>query len=122
MKYTREQLINLRKKLINFLPVTHKEKIDKLTDILIEYPTISYCETTIKDIDRKWFKKTFYKTGHDCWGNGEYDIDFYICGWNEIQVKEVFFDVDNTPITASKLNINTLLEEVKEEHNKSFKL
>jgi hypothetical protein len=59
MKHTREHLISLRKKLIQFLPISHKEKIDKLTDILMEYPTISYCETSIKDIDRKWFKKTF---------------------------------------------------------------
>jgi hypothetical protein len=122
MIYTREQIISLRKKLIKFLSESHSEKISKLTDILIEYPTISYCETAIKDIDRKWFTQDWTSTGHGAFGEPEGYSTTSILGWDIFSVNEVFFNSDDAPIRCSDLNLKGLVRDVKIAHNNSFKL
>jgi hypothetical protein len=122
MIYNREELLGLRQKAIKYLKDSYTEDIDFLTNILLEYPTIHYCETDKSKIDGKWIKSEYTSTGHGAFGEPEGYRTFRILGWNTDNLSTVFFNSDDEPITCSNLNIDKLVEDVRTAHNESFKL
>jgi hypothetical protein len=121
MKYDRDKLIRLRKRLIQYQKSHNlSEQVDKLTDILLEYPLISYVETNVKDIDRKWVTRDWTKTGYGAFGEPEGYSTERILGWDITNLKCVFFTEDNTPILCSNIEIEKLINTVKQAVIESF--
>ena len=64
MKYTRENILNLRKKLIRYCSDTNLSDIEFITERLIEYPTMADVVTELSEVPRRYIQTEYVSTGH----------------------------------------------------------
>jgi len=124
MRYNRENILNLRKKLIKFCSDTNHSDIEFITERLLEYPTMVEIVTELGEVPRRYIDTEYVSTGHGAFGEPEgYSIS-RVCGSASLENRGiiVFLDSEGVPVYGCNRNIEKLIELVKDAHNNSFTL
>jgi hypothetical protein len=124
MKYTRENILNLRKKLIRYCSDTNLSDIEFITERLIEYPTMAEVVTELIEVPRRYIQTEYVSTGHGAFGEPEGYSVSRVCGSMSLDNRRimVFLDSEGIPVFGCNRNIEQLIELAKEAHNNSFTL
>lgn len=124
MKYNRENILNLRKKLIKFCSDTNYSDIEFITERLLEYPTMIEVVTELGEVPRKYIQTEYVSTGHGAFGEPEGYIISRVCGSMSLENRRimVFLDSEGVPVFGCNRDIEKLIDVVKKAHNNSFTL
>ena len=122
MRYTRENILNLRKQLIKYCSETNLRDIEFLTEKLIDYPTMVEVVTDLGEVPNGYIKTEYISTGHGAFGEPEGYTIRRVCGSGDLDNRRimVFLDSEGVPVFASNRNIENLIDIAKEAHSNSF--
>jgi hypothetical protein len=122
MRYTRENILNLRKKLIKYCSDTSNRDIEFLTDKLLDYPTMVEAVTELAEVSNQYIKSEYISTGHGAFGEPEGYSIRRVCGSGDLDNRRVmvFLDSEGVPVFACNRDIENLIDIAKEAHSNSF--
>ncbi len=121
MRYSRKEIVNLRKLMIKY---GVEENLVIITDMLIDYPEMINVVTNLDEITPKFIKREYISTGHGAFGESEGYTNEYVCGQPvERRRNMILLNQNDEPIFADKfVDIEKIIELTKEKHLESFKL
>ncbi len=122
MKYTRENILNLRKKLIKLCSDTNYSDIEFITERLLEYPTMVDVVTELREVPRRYIQTEYVSTGHGAFGEPEGYTVSRVCGGSGLENRRimVFLDSEGVPVFGCNRDIEQLIDVVKKAHDNSF--
>jgi hypothetical protein len=124
MKYTRENILNLRKQLIKYCSETNLHDIEFITEKLLDHPSMVEVITELNEVPNQYIRKDYVSTGHGAFGEPEGYSIYRVCGSANLNNRRimVFLNSSGEPIFACNKDIEKLIEIVKVAHNNSFTL
>lgn len=124
MKYTRENIVNLRKQLIKYCSETNLRDIEFLTEKLIDYPTMVEVVTELGEVPNGYIKTEYVSTGHGAFGEPEGYTIRRVCGSGDLDNRRVmvFLESEGVPVFACNRDVEKLIEVAKEAFNNSFSI
>jgi hypothetical protein len=117
-KFPREKLLNLRKKLIEYMPNSYA--VSSITEALINYPECVSFITDWRKLPGKYVERKYTSTGHGAFGEPEGYVDYYLCGRNCEIGYIIMLNSKDEPVNVLSVDFEKTLKAVKEEHDKSF--
>jgi hypothetical protein len=122
MRYTRENILNLRKQLIKYCSETNLRDIEFLTEKLIDYPTMVEVVTELGEVPNGYIKTEYVSTGHGAFGEPEGYTIRRVCGSGDLDNRRVmvFLESEGVPVFACNRDIENLIDIAKEAHSNSF--
>jgi hypothetical protein len=122
MRYTRENILNLRKKLIKLCSDTNYSDIEFITERLLEYPTMVDVVTELREVPRRYIQTEYVSTGHGAFGEPEGYTVSRVCGSSGLENRRimVFLDSEGVPVFGCNRDIEQLIDVVKKAHDNSF--
>jgi len=117
-KFPREKLLNLRKKLIEYMSDSYSTSI--ITEALINYPECVNFITDYRELPGRYVERKYTSTGHGAFGEPEGYSDYYVCGRNCEIGYIIMLNSKDAPINVIPLDFDKTVKSLKEEHDKSF--
>ena len=121
MKYSRKEIVNLRKLMIKY---GVEKNLGTITDMLIDYPEMVNVVTDLDEISSRFIKREYISTGHGAFGEPEGYTNEYVCGQPvERRRNMILLNQNDEPIFADKfVDLEKIIETTKEKHNQTFSL
>lgn len=122
MRYTRENILNLRKQLIKYCSESLFKDIEFLTEKLLEFPTMVEVVTELSEVPYPYIKREYVSTGHGAFGEPEGYTTKRVCGSADLNNRRimVFLDSSDIPVFACNRDLENLISITKEAFNNSF--
>ena len=109
MKYSRSEIVNLRKLMIKY---GVEKNLVTITDMLIDYPEMVNVVTDLDEIPSGYVKREHVSTGHGAFGEPEGYTNEYVCGQRvERRRNMILLNDKDEPIFANKfVDIEKIIE------------
>jgi hypothetical protein len=121
MKYSRSEIVNLRKLMIKY---SVEKNLVTITDMLIDYPEMVNIVTDLDEIPSGYIKREHISTGHGAFGEPEGYTNEYVCGQRVgRRCNMILLNDKDEPIFAkNSIDLEKIIELTKEKHNQTFTL